>query len=193
MIFGVLIFACLVAGIGFAMGQTTSSPTAPVQQQVQEIKQETEGTSAQADATTAGLGVAGAGVGLTLLKQFLDQRKNTTRDRTTDKDAGYMFALISKWVQLKGLYPHMTDKQLFDLPISNNPYSTMTLGQAITTEAEKWVTGNQQYWNVPMPVMSVPTLTTVEAVKGSSIAPPAPPPAPAPAAPNKDKPTANTT
>lgn len=122
----------------------------------------------------AGGGVAGV---VAIAKQLLDQRKNTARDRTTDKDAGYMFALISKWIQLKKLYPHMTDKEILDLPISNNPYSSLNLGQAITAEADKWVTGNEQYWGISMPTMSVPTATTVEAVKGSSSASSTTPPA----------------
>lgn len=142
-------------------------------------------------ATVATVGVGGAAGAIAIVKQLMDQKTNAKRDRTTDGDAGYMFALISKWVQLKGLYPQMTDKEILDLPITNNPYSRMTLGQAITGEADKWVQGNQQYWNIPMPQMGVPTTTTVEAVKGltavSSTQPP--PPANKPATVNTQKTT----
>ena len=130
-------------------------------------------------ATIATVGVGGAAGVIAIAKQLLDQRTNTKRDRSTDGDAGLFFSLLSKYFQAKYLYPHMTDKEILDLPISNNPMSKMTLGQAITSEADKWVAGNQQYWNIPMPQMSVPTATTVEAVKGSTAGPPTQPPPPA--------------
>lgn len=131
------------------------------------------------DASTAtGAGIAGAGALIAIVKQVLDQRKNTRRDRTTDEDAGRFIILISKFYQAKYLYPKMTDREILDLPISNNPMSKQTLGQAITAEAELWSIGNQQYWNIPSPQMSVPTLTTVEAVKGSTAGPTTQPPPP---------------
>lgn len=128
--------------------------------------------------TVAAIGVGGTASVIAIVKQWMDQKTNTKRDRTTDGDAGLFFSLLSKYFQAKYLYPHMTDKEILDLPISNNPMSKMTLGQAITAEADKWVSGNQQYWNIPMPQMSVPTQTTVEAVKSSTAAPSTQPPPP---------------
>lgn len=125
------------------------------------------------DATTGtALGAGGVAGVIAVVKQVLDQRKNTARDKSTDGASGTFFVLMSKYFQAKYLYPQMTDREILDLPISNNPMSKQTLGQAITTEADKWAVGNQQYWNIPSPQMAVPTLTTVEAVKGSTAAPP---------------------
>ena len=129
-------------------------------------------------ATIATVGVGGAAGAIAIVKQLLDQRKNTARDRTTDADAGRFIILVSKLMQAQYLYPYMTVKEILDLPISNNPMSRQTLGQAITAEAELWAVGNQQYWGIPSPQMSVPTATTVEAIKGSTAAPPTQPPPP---------------
>ena len=142
----------------FAQVNTTS-------QQVQEVKQQVEATDNQVDAATvtaAGGAVVG---GIAVLKQIFNQRLNTKRDKTTDKDTGKFFALISKFYQAKYMYPHMTDKEILDLPISNNPMSKMTLGQSITAEADLWNEGNQQYWNLPAIQMAVPTNTTIQAIK----------------------------
>ena len=141
---------------------------------------EQQDESGNVDPTTVATVGGGVAVGaIAIAKQLLDQRKNTARDKSTDAYAGTFFSLLSKYFQAKYLYPHMTDKEILDLPISNNPMSKMTLGQAITAEADKWVTGNQQYWNIPMPQMGVPTMTTVEAIKGSTAAPSTQPPPPA--------------
>lgn len=125
-----------------------------------------------------GVGIAGAGAAIALAKQFLDQRTNKNRDKTTDKDTGRFIILMSKFYQAKYLYPEKTDKEILDLPISNNPMSKITIGQAITAEADLWADGNQAYWNIPKPNMSIPTATTVNAVKSSTAAPPTQPPPP---------------
>jgi len=182
----IIVFSVSVVVLGFvnyANGQQ--------QQPQQQTEQQTAGTPVTTTITqeppqgvvidpataTAIAGGSTAGV-VAVVKSIFDQRGSKTRDKATDKDAGEMFALISKWVQCKKLYPNMTDSEILDLPISNNPYSNQTLGQAITGSADKWVEGNQTFWGIVPPKMSVPTTTTVEAVKQSTAAPPTQPPPP---------------
>lgn len=159
-----IVFAVCVATLGFisyAQGQQATTTS----EKVEAVQQEVQANNSQLDTTTiAAVGGTAAGI-VAVVKGLLDQRLNSKRDRTTDVDAGRFIILISKLYQAKYLYPHMTDKEILDLPISNNPMSKMTLGQAITSEAELWANGNQQYWGTPSPQMSVPTMTTVDAVK----------------------------
>lgn len=157
LILGFLCLTIIIPPTAYAQNNSTSTQT-------------TTGGSGVDPATVATVGVGGAAGVIAIVKQLVDQKTNTKRDKSTDGDAGLIFSLLSKYFQAKYLYPHMTDKEILDLPVSNNPMSKMTLGQAITSEADKWVSGNQQYWNIPMPQMSVPTTTTVEAVKGSTAA-----------------------
>ena len=147
------------------------------QQQTNETNTDNGGGGVDPTIITAAAGGGAAGV-IAIVKQLLDQRKNTARDRTTDADAGRFIILVSKLMQAQYLYPYMTVKEILDLPISNNPMSRQTLGQAITAEAELWSVGNQQYWGIPSPQMSVPTATTVEAIKSSTAAPSTQPPPP---------------
>jgi len=141
-------------GIEAAFGQQTTTAV---------TTQEPQPAIGGGEIATVGIGTA-AGL-IAIVQGLLNQRKNTKRDRTTDVDAGRFIILISKFYQAKYLYPHMTDKEILDLPISNNPMSKLTLGNAITSEAELWANGNQQYWGIPSPQMSVPTMTTVDAIK----------------------------
>jgi len=171
--------AFVLGFISFASGQTdqagtpvttTTTEITPQQQQQQQQPPppppqhpQSQGITVEpAQATALGIGaLTGAGA---LIKSVIDQRSSKTRDKATDKDAGEFFVLISKWIQCKKLYPGMTDTEILDLPISNNPYSAQTLGQAITERADKWVEGNQVFWKIPTPKMSVPTATTVAAI-----------------------------
>ena len=159
--------AFVLGFISFASGQTNQAGT-PVTTTTTEItpqqqQQQPQGITVEpVQATALGIGaLTGAGA---IVKSVIDQRSSKTRDKATDKDAGEFFILISKWIQCKKLYPHMTDTEILDLPISNNPYSAQTLGQAITERADKWVEGNQAFWKIPTPKMSVPTATTVAAI-----------------------------
>lgn len=196
----------LATGIGFLitlgvimilgdLGAFAQENTTITSQKVEEVQQQVQATDNQVDAATvtaAGGAVVG---GIAVLKQIFNQRLNTKRDKITDKDTGKMFALISKFYQLKYMYPHMTDKEILDLPISPNPMSKLTLGNAITAEADLWNEGNQNYWGLPAINMGVPTGTTIQAIKSKDNYPtivgitddkkeekPAPPvPAPTPA------------
>ena len=144
--------------ISYAHGQSTS-------EKVEEVQQQVQSNNVQIDAATA---TAGAGIvagGIAVVKQMLDQKTNKKRDRTTDIDAGRFIILMSKFYQAKKLYPHMSDSELLDLPVSNNPFATQTFGQAMTAEADLWADGNTVYWGAPKPNMSVPTATTVNAIK----------------------------
>lgn len=159
-----LVFAAtaLILGcISYAKGQTPTSTS----EKVEEVQQQVQATDQQLDLTTVGVVGGTAASVAAIVKGVMDQKTNTKRDRTTDRDAGKFIALMSKFYQAKYMYPHKTDKEILDMPISNNPMSLMTLGQAITAEADRWNEGNQQYWNLPAIQMSVPTNTTIEAVK----------------------------
>lgn len=147
--------------ISYAHGQAATSTS----EKVEEVQQQVQSNNVQIDAATA---TAGAGIvagGIAVVKQILDQKTNKKRDRTTDIDAGRFIILMSKFYQAKKLYPHMTDAELLDLPVSNNPFATQTFGQAMTAEADMWADGNTVYWGAPKPNMSVPSATTVNAVK----------------------------
>ena len=131
----------------FVNGQTTidTTPSSSTSEKVEAVQEEVQANNAQLDTTTiAAAGGTAAGV-IAVVKGLLDQRLNSKRDKTTDVDAGRFIILVSKFYQAKYLYPHMTDKEILDLPISNNPMSKMTLGQAMTGEADLWANGNQQY------------------------------------------------
>ena len=183
----IIVFSVSVVVLGFvnyANGQQQSTeqpvsgtPTTTTSTTTEVTPQQPQGVVIDPATATAIAGGSTAGV-VAVVKSIFDQRGSKTRDKATDKDAGEMFALISKWVQCKKLYPNMTDSEILDLPISNNPYSNQTLGQAITGSADKWVEGNQTFWGIVPPKMSVPTTTTVEAVKQSTTAPPTQPPPP---------------
>lgn len=147
--------------LSHAQQQTTTTPPPPAAPSPPII-----------DATTGTAVAAGGAAGIiAIVKQILDQRKNKEIDKSTDRDVGVFVILISKFYQAKYLYPHMSDKQILDLPISNNPMSSKTLGQAITEEADAWAQFNQQYWNIPSPQMSVPSATTVNAVSTAKVEP----------------------
>ena len=158
---GFLVILGIVMIIG-NLGAFAQSNSTPITTQNPETSQQTDTPVDAATVTAAGGLVVG---GIAAIKGILNQRLNTKRDKTTDKDSGKFFALISKFYQAKYMYPHMTDKEILDLPISPNPMSKMTLGNAITAEADLWNEGNQQYWNLPAIQMGVPTMTTVDAVK----------------------------
>ena len=147
--------------ISYASGQQTQTTS----EKVEQVQQEVASNNAQIDTATVTSGVGIAGAGVILAKQLLDQHTNKKRDRTTDISAGRFIILQAKFYQAKKLYPHMTDSELLDLPVSNNPFATQTFGQAFTTEAELWADGNTTYWGAVKPNMSVPSATTVNAIK----------------------------
>lgn len=103
--------------------------------------------------------------GITLGKQFLDQRKNRKEDKGTDSDVGNFVIIINKIFQLAYLYPNLSFKQILDLPFTNNPMDKRTVGNALTEEANGWAVFNQQYWGLATPQMSVPTTTTLNAIE----------------------------
>ena len=177
-LFFIVFFAsAFVLGIiNFVSAQTTTTNT--MSEKVNEVQDQVASNTGQIDATTVVSGVGVVGAGIAVAKQLLDQKTNKKRDRTTDGDAGRFIILQSKFYQAKKLYPELSDSELLDLPVSNNPFATQTFGQAFTTEADLWADGNASYWGFPKPNMSVPTRTTVDAVKASTAAPPTQPPLP---------------
>lgn len=164
----------LVSSYAYGQQQTTAT----VSEKVNEVQDQIASNTSQIDTTTAAAGVGIAGAAVAVAKQFFDQKTNKKRDRTTDGDAGRFIILQSKFYQLKKLYPELSEAELLDLPVSNNPFATQTFGQAFTSEGDLWADGNTSYWGIPKPNMSVPTRTTLDAVKASTAAPPTQPPPP---------------
>lgn len=117
LVFGTIIALTFIAG-QFANGQT--QPAITTTQKVSEVQEQVQSNTAQIDGTTAGLGIAGAGIAATFLNQFIKGRKLKNSNDLTDKDTGLSFLYIYRLIQtMDALIPEVT--KCLDQPFNNDP------------------------------------------------------------------------
>lgn len=116
MIFALVFALTFLAGQLIANGQTQST----TQQKVAEVQEQVQDNTAQLDGTTAGLGIAGAGIAATFLNQFIKGRKLKKSDDITDKDTGLSFLYIYRLIQtMDAMIPAVS--KCLDQPFNNDP------------------------------------------------------------------------